>query len=207
MRKEKYSMILIVMFALLLNSNIVFADYGTADTVTASTCTPAQVEKFEVTLTKVEISYSSTGSEFITLWEGTKIIDIADAGAAGQAAGEFFSGATLAEGTIRQIRYTCNAAGTFRGYCTLSGTTYRTNNTLPYADAGTTGATDIALTDPIETSYITTVSTNIAATSSKTTILNVTFNFTNAFSLLQVNDAPVFYQIVPRQVVPQITEG
>jgi hypothetical protein len=93
-------------------------------------------ETYQVTIKKVELYNSTTGS-WVTAGEGALTFNIASA-SAGQAVGSYVSGKSIPEGVYTQIRVTVSRTMSIKSTGSVGGTTYYTTSSSISGPSGST---------------------------------------------------------------------
>lgn len=206
---KRYCKYIFILFSFLLYCSLGFCGVGipTDRLISGTSCSASQVEKFEFTMTKFEISYDS-GTTWTTVWEGTQTFDLASASGTDSLAATIFSNMPVTAGTINRLRVTIGRNCTVRGYVTYSGVTYKTTaGTNQAAGTGTTGAGDATTYDSTmaETDvYTQEEAREMVINEGQTKRLKMTFNLADALGLMSAG--PDSYSIVPKYVSPDVSE-
>ena len=178
-RKFKIGLLSICSLFIWVSHNIWAASLGTG--------TPTI---YKTALTKFEIS-NDGGATYITLFTGTSdYMDIASANA-GQAAGNFFSGLSIPDGTYTHVRVTPSGTFKMRGTVSIGGTVYYTKSDGTFSNSSADLA-EATITVPV------TLTANVQALSTPITVKNgvpnhkvrVSFNVSNTLELWDTSGPP-----------------
>ena len=149
-------------------------------------------QTYKVSITKLEIS-NDGGSTYITLFEGASdYIDIASV-SAGQAAGNFFAGLSVPDGTYTHVRATPSATFKMKGSVSYSGTTYYT---IAGGSTSTTAADMVEATINVQGTMTGTAQTLSPAITVKNGVANhkvrIEFNVSNTLGLWVTGGGPTY---------------
>lgn len=161
------------------------------------------LEKYEVTIQKVEFSPDATGDNWVTAAEGDQIttptMDIASKNFSERVA-RFAQDLSLPVGTYVRCKLTIGSTFVIKGTVSYGGSTYKTKTTPPSLTTGDVEESTVTNTDDQGNpqSYTQTVSGNLTITEEQTATMKVTMSTNDCLGMRHYY-GPTDYLIIPRE--------